>query len=76
MAQMKSENEAILAKAREEREQAEMLKAQRLHSSDNSNVEYDETEKLPEIGTITNMEREPQGVVGPCSVYVELYGNK
>jgi hypothetical protein len=63
-------------KAREEKERTDMLKAQMLHSSKNFNAEYDETEKLPEIGKVDNVIDGFQGVVRPCSVYVELYGSK
>ncbi len=48
---IKEHNER-LAKAREESERTKMLIAQKFHSSDNLNVEYDEIEKLPEIKDI------------------------
>jgi len=72
---IKEHNER-LAKAREESERTKMLIAQKFHSSDNLNVEYDETEKLPEIGKVDNVIDGFQGLVRPCSVYVELYGSK
>jgi len=73
---LKKQNERI-AKAREEKDQTEMLKAQGFHNSDKWEVEYWELEKLPELGdVINNWERKSQEVVAPCSVYVELYGNK
>ena len=56
-----------------------MLKAQILHNSDNweKETEFDETEKLPELGdVINNWERKPRGIISQCSRYVELYGNK
>jgi len=52
-----------------------MLKAQRLHSSDNWEVEFEETEKLTEIGNINNIKWGFYGVRS-CSVYDELYGSK
>jgi hypothetical protein len=72
---IKEHNEKI-TKAREERERAEMLKAQMLHSSKNLNAEYDETEKLPEIWKVNNLINGFQGEFRPCSVYTELYGSK
>ena len=65
-----------LTKASEENDRAEMLKAQRLHSSDDWEVEFEETEKLPNFREISYFKIGFYREVKLCSKYVELYGSK